>query len=66
MKKQLKKLVSWLLSGSLILGTVCIRGGTGNAAESDPAKDFMENFLIHSVISCDERLQNTYGEGVIW
>ncbi len=65
MKKQLKRSMSLLLSGSLIFGMVCFGGGTSAAAENYSAEDFRENFLINPVVSCDETLQNTYGGGAV-
>lgn len=64
MRRWLKRRLSALLSGSLILGMACFGDMTNvSAAENG----FKENFLISPVISCDETLQNTYeGSEVSW
>lgn len=64
MRRWLKRSLSALLSGSLVLGMACFGDMTNvSAAENG----FKENFLISPVISCDETLQNTYeGSAVSW
>lgn len=51
MRRWLKRSLSALLSGSLVLGMACFGDMTNvSAAENG----FKENFLISPVISCDE------------